>query len=131
MTKAELSQIYWLNKEIAMWQQKLDRLESQSLIKGQQITGMPAGGGRTTSKVEEQVMKREEIRENIQKLIARAAREEARLMEYLKGVEDTFVRQIIVYRFMDLMPWNKVAQKMGAGYTSDSVRMAVDRYLKK
>lgn len=131
MTKAELSQIYWLNKEIAMWQQKLDRLESQSLIKGQQITGMPAGGSRTTSKVEEQVLKREEIREHIQKLIARAAMEEARLMEYLKGVEDTFVRQIIVYRFMDLMPWSKVAQKMGAGYTSDSVRMAVDRYLKK
>ena len=130
MTKEELSQIYWLRKEIAMWQQKLDRLEHQSLIKGQQITGMPSGGSRTVSKIEDHAVKTEELRERIRELKGRAVREEAKILEYIKGVEDVFVRQIIQYRFIENLSWNTVAKKIG-GTTPDAVRMALDRHLKK
>ena len=131
VTKDELSQLYWLNKEIAMWQQKLDRLENQSLVKGQQITGMPSGGSRTMSKVEDRALKLEEIREKIQELRDRAMREEARLLEYIKGIDDGFVRQIIQYRFMEQMSWKEVARSMGGDNTSEGVRKALQRFLKK
>lgn len=131
MTKDELSQLRWLKREIAMWQQKLDRLESQSLVKGQQITGMPSGGSRTTSKVEDRVIRSEEIRECIRDLKDRAEREQIRLLEYIKSIEDGFIRQIIQYRFAELMSWKEVARRMGEGVTADAVRIAVDRHLRK
>ena len=131
MTKEELSQIHWLRKEIAMWQQKLDRLENQSLIKGQQITGMPSGGRKTTSKVEDHVVKQEEIREYIRELRDRAVREEVRILEYIKGIEDVFIRQIIQYRFVELKSWKEVAASMGGENTSESVRKALQRFMKK
>ena len=131
ITKEELSQIHWLNKEIAMWQQKLERLESQSLVKGQQITGMPSGGNRTMSKVEDRAIMLEEIRERIRNLQDRAEREQVRILEYIEGIEDCFIRQIIAYRFVEGMSWKEVAYKMGAGITADAVRMAVDRYLRE
>ena len=131
MTKEELSQIHWMNKEIAMWQQKLDRLESQSLVKGQQLTGMPSGGSRTTSKVEDRVIRKEEIQERIHNLRDRAEREQVRLLKYIESIEDGFVRQVMEYRFMEDFTWKEVARKMGKGITADAVRMAVDRYLRK
>ncbi len=131
MTTQELSQIHWLRKEIAMWQSKLDRLENQSLIKGQQITGMPSGGSRITSKVEERAVKMEEIREHIRELKDRAVREEVRVLEYIKGIEDGFMRQIIQYRFLELKSWKEVAASMGGDNTSESVRKAFQRFLKK
>lgn len=131
MTKDELSQIFWLRKEIAMWQQKLDRLENQSLIKGQQITGTPSGGSRTTSKVEERAVKMEEIRERIRELRDRAIREEERILKYIESVDDVFMRQVIQYRFLELKSWKEVAASMGGDNTSESVRKALQRFLKK
>ena len=131
VTKEELSQVHWLKKEIAMWQQKLDRLENQSLIKGQQITSMPSGGSRTTSKVEDRAIKMEEIRERIRELRDRAVREEIRILEYIKGIEDVFIRQIIQYRFLELKSWKEVAASMGGENTSESVRKALQRFMKK
>ena len=131
MTKQELTQIYWLNKEVVMWQQKLERLESQSLIKGQQITGMPSGGSRTTSKVEERAIRLEEIKERIQAMKDKAERDQVKLLQYIEGLEDVFVRQIIIYRYMELLPWKTVARRMGEGITADGVRKAVNRFLKK
>ena len=131
MTKEELSQIHWLNKEITMWQRKLESLENQSLVKGQQITGMPSGGSRTTSKVEDRVMRLVEIRERIQNLRDKAEREQVRLLNYIEGIEDGFVRQIIVYRFVEDFTWKEVARKLGGNNSSESVRKAFQRFLQK
>lgn len=131
MTKDELSQIYWLKKEIAMWQSKLDRLQNRSLITGQQITGMPFGSRTGKSKVEVRALDEEEMETTIRKLKERAKREEQRLLKYIVSIEDSFVRMIVNYRYIEGMTWSMVAKNMGPGVTSDAVRMAVDRYLQK
>ena len=131
MTKDELSQIYWLRKEVIMWQSRLESLRSQSLMKGQEITGMPSGGSRTTSKIEERMIKIVEIEERIKELRDRADREEARLLRYIEEIGDSFVRQIIQYRFLELKTWKGVADCMGGDNTSESVRKALYRFLKK
>lgn len=131
MTKKELSQLYWLNKEIAMWQQKLERMEEKSTIKGKQITGIPSGGSRATSKVEEQVIRREEIKKKIAEQQNKAEKERARLLEYITGIEDSLLRQIIQYRFVELKSWKEVAWRIGGDNTAESVRKTVQRFLKK
>ena len=131
ITRKELSQIHWLNREIIMWQRKLENLENQSLVKGQQITGMPSGVGRTTSKVEERVLRLEEIKEHIQNLQDRAEQEQVRLLKYIEGIEDGFVRQIIEYRFIEDMSWKEVAGKLGGNNSPESIRKAFQRFLQK
>ena len=61
VTKEELKQIYYINKEIKMWQKELDRLECKSLVKGQEITDMPFGSG-TSDKVADLAIEKADIR---------------------------------------------------------------------
>ena len=60
MTRERLSQIYYLEKEQKMWEEKLRELEAASLIKGQEITGMPfANTGETSDKVMSLVVRKQ------------------------------------------------------------------------
>ena len=70
------------------------------------------------------------IQEKILALLRRAMREELKILEFIEGVEDSHLRRIISLRFLDNLSWTAVAIKIGGGNTSDSVRRAVDRYLK-
>ena len=45
MTKKELSQLYWLNREIEEQQRRLDELESLATSCTSRITGMPRSKG--------------------------------------------------------------------------------------
>ena len=68
LTKEELKQIYYINKEIKMWQRELDAIECKSLIKGQVLTGMPYGSG-TSDPTFNIVAEREKKRKNTKKLL--------------------------------------------------------------
>lgn len=68
----------------------------------------------------------------------KAAMEETqqRLMEMLNeveafvdGIEDSRLRRIFRYRYVDNMSWLQVAIQMGGKHTADSCRNAHDRYL--
>lgn len=50
---------------------------------------------------------------------------------FLNTISDSFIRRIIYYRFLEHMPWEKVAEKVGGSNTEDSVRKALDRFLEK
>ena len=47
MTKKELEQIYYLTREINMWQRELDSLINKSQALSPVMTGMPEGKGTT------------------------------------------------------------------------------------
>ena len=130
ITKKELSQIYWLNREVDMWQRELDRMENQSLAKGQEITGLPSGS-RTSDKVGNLAVKKEEIREIINELLERADEERIKILRYIRGLDDSLIRQIIFYRCIALLPWKTVAQEVGGDNTAESVRKAMERFLQK
>ena len=130
MTKKELSEIHWLYKEIAMWQKELDRLENQSLVKGQNLSDAPHGSS-TRSKVENQAVQPETIKADIEVLKERAEQEKNKIRQYIKSINDSQIRQIINYRFVEHLKWDEVAARMGAGYTADSVRMALRRFFDK
>lgn len=50
--------------------------------------------------------------------------------DFIENIEDSHIRRIISLRYIDGLQWSRVAMKMGRGYTEDSVRMSVNRYLK-
>lgn len=60
---------------------------------------------------------------------ARAAAQLAEIEEYIAGIEDSVMRQIIRYRYIDGLSWRQVAIRVGGGNTEDGVRKAQDRFL--
>jgi hypothetical protein len=49
--------------------------------------------------------------------------------KYIQNIDDSYVRLIIKYKYIDCHSWARVAVLIGGGNTKDSVRMAVKRYL--
>ena len=54
-----------------------------------------------------------------------------KLTAYIEQCDDSLTRQILRYRFVELMPWDQVAVKVGGNNTADGCRMNVKRFLKK
>lgn len=130
MTKKELEQIRYLNNELKMWQRRRQKYQCQSIIKGQQITGMPfvSGTSDKTGDLVTEIKYCEDIIKGIEAKIQIQIRE---IMKYIESIEDSYIRQIITCRNVFCMSWNQVAKEMGNGYSTDSIRMAYNRFFAK
>lgn len=53
------------------------------------------------------------------------------VLDYIESIEDSHIRMIVTYRFIENYSWAKVAEAMGGGNTEDSVRKAFERFLEK
>lgn len=49
--------------------------------------------------------------------------------EYIQSIEDSRIRRIMRYRYLDNLTWQQVAHRMGKNHTADSCRNAHDRFL--
>ena len=128
MTKKELSQIYYLLGEVKMWQRELARIQCESVIKPQQITDMPRGTGVSdpTARTVESTVHIEQI---IEGKLAEIQIQRERIIKYIDGIEDSFMRQIMFCRHVSCMKWEQVAVEIGGDNTKDTVRMAHNRFL--
>jgi hypothetical protein len=50
---------------------------------------------------------------------------------FICSVPDSYIRQILRYRYLDGNSWEKVAMRIGGGNTGDGCRMAAERFLQK
>lgn len=130
LTKEELSQIYYLNREIIMWQKELSKLESKSLIKGQDFTGMPIVSG-ISDKTANAAIEKAEIQAIIQGKLTEIQVQRKRIMEYINSIDDSLSRQIIYLRNVSCMKWREVADTIGGNNTEDSVKQAYKRFFEK
>lgn len=49
--------------------------------------------------------------------------------KYINEIEDSRMRRLLRYRFMDKLSWPQVAHRMGKHHTAESCRKAVERFL--
>lgn len=49
--------------------------------------------------------------------------------KFIQSINDSYVRLIIKYKYIDCHSWERTAVLIGGGNTKSSVRMAVKRYL--
>ncbi len=129
MTLKELSQLYYLNREIEMDLRRLQELEAKVGPGVQVITGMPHGTG-VVDKVGDCAAEIADLRGIIEAKQRQCLYERNRLERYIAGIEDSLLRQIFTYRFVNGLPWNQVAACVGGGNTAESVRQAAHRYIK-
>ena len=129
MTKVELEQIYYLNRELKMWETELERVRCKSLV------GSPLPGNSHGSGVSDKVADRaERIIELENRIIAKRdeiqrLRDEA--VEYIYSIPDSLTRQIIYYRCVSLMSWRRVAYEVGGNNTEESVKKIYYRFFGK
>ena len=129
MTKHELSQLYYLNREIELDKQRLLELESAATSVTSRITGLPHASGisNKTAIAAEMVYLKGKIQSNID----RCFYEYNRLITYINSVDDSLVRQILTCRFINGMSWTQVACSIGGDNTPDGVRMIANRFMQR
>ena len=130
MTLKELSQLYYLTREIEADQRRLKELEqlagSPSLSK---LTGMPHAPNRTESKVERLAAEIVDLQTIIMARQIQYVHERARLERWIDEIPDSLTRQIFRCRFVEGMSWVEVSVQIGGGNTVDGVKKRCYRYL--
>lgn len=130
MTIKELSQLYWLNREIEYDQRRLEELETEAVAPASvRLDGMPHDGGLPGSRVERIVLEIIDLQAIIAAKQIQCIHERQRLERYIATVPDSLTRMIMTYRFVNGLPWAQVAYSIGGGNTEDSVKKRVYRYL--
>ncbi len=130
MTKKELKQLFYLRKEIKMWEYEIYKLRQESEIKGQDLSGLPpaaVGGGKVENKVIK-ILEKEEIYEELKE---KAEILEKEILEYIRSIDDSMIRLIINYRYIRFFSWYRIARYIGGNNTADGVRKIHDRFLEK
>lgn len=135
MTVRELSQYYWLKKEIAHDRERLEALRYDLAVPSSpNLSGMPGGGHSDAHRMENAVVERLEQVSEVESIIAekikRCEAELVKLERYIQAIPDSYTRQLFTLRFCDCLPWPMVAQKIG-GISPDSARVIVKRYVRQ
>lgn len=159
MTVKELSQLYWLNKEVKLYEKQLAQLEAElkedcaeleRLRAGMDglhspgMDGMPHGSG-VSNPVESTVAQimtleaalrgKHEAATRLKALIAARhtviVLERDRLEHYITSIADSNIRRMFTLRFVERMSWERVSAGMGAGYGVDAVKKTVYRYIRQ
>ena len=129
MKKEELKQIFYINKEIKMWQCELERLQCKSLASGQIISDMPTGKGIHSNKTCDTAIEREEIDTIIKGKLAEIQLQRKRILNYIDNIEDSLLRQIMFFRNVSCMEWRQVARELNS--TENCVKQMYSRHFKK
>lgn len=131
MTVKELSQLYWLNREIEMDQKRLEELEYQAIPGSPIISDMPPGPHSNESKVEKLAAEIVDLKAIIAAKQIQCIHERQRLERYISEIPDSLTRSIFELRFANGLPWSQVAACLGGGNTTEGVKKRCYRYLKE
>lgn len=130
MTKKELSQLYYLNREIVQLKNRIEELENIATSTTAKITGMPYATG-ISDEVGKYATELTDLKELLDLNVKKCFYELSRLNRYIKSIDDSQMRMILTLRYVNGLPWNQVAASIGGGNTEDGVRMLHNRFLRK
>ena len=121
MTKKELSQLYYLRKEIKEQQRRLSELEALATSCTAKITGIPNGDG-VSDKIANYATEIADLKSLLDLNLKKCFYELNRLDRYIESINDSLLRQIILYRFENHMSWGQIERAIGGNNNSESLR---------
>ena len=128
MTVQELQQLFYLNRLIEREQDKLDDLRSAAGLKSPAFSDMPKAPG-ARDKIGELVPKIVDQEREIEQNLQAYTETRDRLQDYIRRVPNTRIKLILSLRFLDMLPWQEVADAIGGKETEYSVKQACYRYV--
>lgn len=130
MTLKELSELYYLDKHIERLNIRIAALESRALPKSPDTSGMPRAPS-PPIKLDELVPEIADEKTKLERLKSEYQTKKQELESRIYTVPDEYIKLIMLYRFVDLLTWQQIAQRIGGDNTEDSVRKACNRYIRK
>jgi len=112
MTKQELSQLYYLNREIEHLQERIIELETVASSCSSQITGMPHASG-ISDKIGKYAAEIADLKYLLSLNLQKCFYELNRLNRFINNVEDSEMRQILTYRYISGLTWQQIAFNIG------------------
>jgi hypothetical protein len=126
LTKQELSQCYYLNKEIEQLERELRELDGKE-YKPTNYSGMPHGSG-----ISDDVSRLATQRAELHKLISLKLEEcmiaRTRIERYINGVEDSELRMILRLRHINGLSFQQIAFSIG-GHDESAPRKKYNKFL--
>ena len=129
LIKKELSQLYYLNREIEQLQARLTELESLATSCTANITGMPRANG-ISDKIGKYAAEIADLKSLLDLNLKKCFYELNRLNRYIQSVDDSEIRMILSLRYVNGLCWEQVAASISVYASGDSVRKAHDRFLR-
>lgn len=127
MTLHELSQLYYLDKEIELDRERLAQLRSDlSSPRSPKYDGMPKGPNHENM-LERCAVEIADLEAVIHAKIEKRMQERVKLELYIAEIPDSYTRQIFTLRFIDKLKWEEVADITGG--SSYSVKHVCYRYI--
>ena len=129
MTRDELEQIYYLNREQKVLERELERLRGRSLIQSP-LPNASHGSG-VSDKVGRLAERCVDLEQLIREKKAEIQQQRDKAVEYIYSIPDSLTRQVIYYRCVSLFSWKRVAYEVGGNNTGESVRKVYKRFFEK
>lgn len=130
MTRKDLERVYYLKKELKIWERRYNELIADMSQDTPAADGMPYANTNKISRPTES--KAIQIADHVELIRGKAAEIRVAIREvesFIVGIEDPFIRHIVTWRCVHCLSWNEVAAKCEAGTTAESVRKAYSRFL--
>ena len=131
MTLKELSQLYYLNREIERDQERLEKLRASASAPGAPNYDFMPKSPSFENRLERYIAEIVDLEAIIQAKITQCLHERARLERYIAEIPDSLTRQIFQLRFINGLTWVQIAFSVGGGNTEEGVRKRVYRYLEQ
>ena len=112
MTKKELSQLYYLKKEIKEQQRRIAELEAAATNCSTKITGLPSGKG-ISDKIGNYAAQIADLKALLDLNLKKCFYELNRLGRFIQSVEDSQMRIILTLRYVQGFSWQKIAYAIG------------------
>lgn len=124
MTEKELSKYYNLKREVQDLEERI--AEFGSGVKSAQIKEVSVSSSHSTRSIQE--TKVELVAKLTEKRLS-ALEQYLEIERYIEDVDDVEIRNIMRYRFLDLLKWEEIAEKMFQDRTT--IAKKVRKYLKE
>ena len=128
MTRDELEQIYYLNRELRVLERELERICGQSLIQSP-LPNSSHGSG-VSDKVGRLAQERVDLEQIIRDKKSEIQHQRDKALEYIYNIPDSLTRQVVYYRCVSLMSWKRVAYEVGGKNTEENVRQIYSRFMR-
>jgi len=131
MTLKELSQLYYLNREIEMDGQRIAELRAKAEnASAGQLSDMPKSPN-MENKLERYVAEMVDLEVIIHAKRQQCIHEQKRLERYIADIDDSLIRQIFKLRFIQGLNWLQVAHRLGGPMTESYVKNTCYKFLRQ
>ena len=132
MTRKELERVYFLKRELKMWEKRLEELYADISQDTKAADGMPHSVTNNVSSPTES--KAIQIADHIDMIKGKQAEIRIAIREveaFIVSIEDPLIRQIVELRCAYCMTWDEVADRIGKTSTPENMRLIYHRFITK